>query len=92
MQRTQRFGNWICFRPQVGAETPTLLCPLERVNVSHWAAVAWYCSVAEPMRIVLNCVKGTQTHHAVLGQECEYHKQADTGKTMKEVYRAVIRH
>jgi hypothetical protein len=36
-QRTQRFGNWICFHPQVrGWETPTLLDPLERANLSHW--------------------------------------------------------
>jgi hypothetical protein len=30
-QRTRRFGNWICFRPQVnvGEKTPTKLGPLE---------------------------------------------------------------
>jgi hypothetical protein len=29
--RAQRFGNWICFRPQVrGIETPNLLDPLEK--------------------------------------------------------------
>jgi hypothetical protein len=34
--RTQRFGNRICFRPQVrGWETPTLLGPLERANLNH---------------------------------------------------------
>jgi hypothetical protein len=27
--KTQRFGNWICFRPQVGWGD-ALLCPLER--------------------------------------------------------------
>jgi hypothetical protein len=32
-----RLGNWICFHPQVsGLETPPLLCPLERANLSHW--------------------------------------------------------
>jgi hypothetical protein len=32
-QKTRRFGNWICFRPQVkvGKKTPTQLGPLERV-------------------------------------------------------------
>jgi hypothetical protein len=31
-RRTQRFGNWICFRPQVrGQETPTQLGPLEKL-------------------------------------------------------------
>jgi hypothetical protein len=34
--RTQRFGNWICFRPQVKMKTPTPLCPVERVNLHHW--------------------------------------------------------
>jgi hypothetical protein len=34
--RKQRFGNWICFRPEVKGETPTLLGPLERANLSHW--------------------------------------------------------
>jgi hypothetical protein len=36
-ERTQRFGNWICFHPQMkGGETPTLLGPLERPNLNHW--------------------------------------------------------
>jgi hypothetical protein len=31
--RTKRFGNWICFCPQMrGREAPTLLGPLERSN------------------------------------------------------------
>jgi hypothetical protein len=34
-QKAQRFGNWICFHPQVGGETPTLLGPLERANLNH---------------------------------------------------------
>jgi hypothetical protein len=35
-KRTQRFGNWICFRPQAtGWQTLTLLGPLERDNLSH---------------------------------------------------------
>jgi hypothetical protein len=36
--KTQRFGNWICFRPQVRGETPNLLGPLERANLrsSDW--------------------------------------------------------
>jgi hypothetical protein len=34
-QKTQRFGNWICFRPQVRGETPTLLGPLERANLKR---------------------------------------------------------
>jgi hypothetical protein len=32
----KRFGNWMCFRPQVRRETPTLLGPLERANLNHW--------------------------------------------------------
>jgi hypothetical protein len=36
-ERTQNFGQWICFRPQVReGETPTLLGPLERDNLNHW--------------------------------------------------------
>jgi hypothetical protein len=37
-QKTRRFGNWICFRPQVkvGEKTPTQLGPLERANLNHW--------------------------------------------------------
>jgi hypothetical protein len=33
-QKTWRFGNWICFHPQVkvGEKTPTQLGPLERAN------------------------------------------------------------
>jgi hypothetical protein len=31
--RTQRFGNYICFRPQVRLETLILLGPLERANL-----------------------------------------------------------
>jgi hypothetical protein len=34
--RKQRFGNWICFRPQVGRETPTLLGAIEKANLNHW--------------------------------------------------------
>jgi hypothetical protein len=32
----QRFGNWICFRPQVKGKTPAQLGPLERANLNHW--------------------------------------------------------
>jgi hypothetical protein len=37
-QKTRRFGNWICIRPQVkvGEKTPTLLGPLERANLNTW--------------------------------------------------------
>jgi hypothetical protein len=37
-QKTRRFGNWICFRPQVkvGEKTPTQLGPLERANLNHF--------------------------------------------------------
>jgi hypothetical protein len=32
--KTQSFGNWICFRPQMkGMKTPTLWGPLERGNL-----------------------------------------------------------
>jgi hypothetical protein len=33
--KTQRFGKWICFRPQVRGETPNLLGPLERADWSN---------------------------------------------------------
>jgi hypothetical protein len=35
-KKTRRFGNWICFRPQVnvGEKTPTQLGPLERANLN----------------------------------------------------------
>jgi hypothetical protein len=35
---TRRFGNWICFHPQVkrGKKTPTQLGLLERANLNHW--------------------------------------------------------
>jgi hypothetical protein len=37
-KKTRRFGNWICFRPQVkvGEKTPTQLGPLDRFNLNHW--------------------------------------------------------
>jgi hypothetical protein len=35
--RKQPFRNWICFCPQVRGKTPTLLGPLERANLNHWA-------------------------------------------------------
>jgi hypothetical protein len=37
---TRRFGNWICFLPQVkgGKKTPTQLDPLERATLNHWSS------------------------------------------------------
>jgi hypothetical protein len=35
-QKIRRFGNWICFCPQVRGKTPTQLGPLERANLNHW--------------------------------------------------------
>jgi hypothetical protein len=37
-KKTRRFGNWICFRPQVkvGEKTPAQLGPLEKANLNHW--------------------------------------------------------
>jgi hypothetical protein len=38
-QKTQRFGNWIHFHPQVrGWETPIPLGPSERANLNHWTS------------------------------------------------------
>jgi hypothetical protein len=39
-QKTRRFGNWICFRPQMkaGEKTPTQLGPLERANLNQWTS------------------------------------------------------
>jgi hypothetical protein len=36
-RKTRRFGNWVCFRPQV-RENPILLGPLERASPNHWAS------------------------------------------------------
>jgi hypothetical protein len=36
-KETRRFGNWICFRPQV-REKPILLGPLERASLNHWTS------------------------------------------------------
>jgi hypothetical protein len=48
-QRTQRFENWICFRPQVKWwKTPTLLDLSERANLNHWTT---YVSV--PVKLLL---------------------------------------
>jgi hypothetical protein len=36
-RKTQRFGNWICFHPQVrGQEAPTQLGPLQRASLNHF--------------------------------------------------------
>jgi hypothetical protein len=35
-KKTQHFGNYISFRPQVTVETYTLLGSLKRANVNHW--------------------------------------------------------
>jgi hypothetical protein len=40
--KTQRFGNWICFRPQVRGETPTLLGPLERAETDPVSETLWF--------------------------------------------------
>jgi hypothetical protein len=40
---TKRFGNLICFRPEVGGgETPTQLGPLEGANRNHWACDSFF--------------------------------------------------
>jgi hypothetical protein len=36
LRETRRFGNWICYRPQVREKTPILLGPLERASPNHW--------------------------------------------------------
>jgi hypothetical protein len=43
-QKTRRFGNLICFRPQVkvGEKTPTQVGPLERANLNHWTIVVFF--------------------------------------------------
>jgi hypothetical protein len=35
-EKTQHFGNCICFRPQVRGGFPTLLAALEIANPNHW--------------------------------------------------------
>jgi hypothetical protein len=34
----QRFGDWICLRPQVDGAGPTQLGPLERASLNHWTS------------------------------------------------------
>jgi hypothetical protein len=37
-ERTQNFGNWVCFCPDMkGLETLILLVPFEEANLKHWA-------------------------------------------------------
>jgi hypothetical protein len=47
--RTQQFGNWICFHPQVKGETPVLFGPIERANVVSSISVSssYGCPVIE---------------------------------------------
>jgi hypothetical protein len=49
-QETRRFGNSICFRPQVRGKTPTKLGPLERANHNYWKT---------PVRWLNSCVNLT---------------------------------
>jgi hypothetical protein len=36
-KRPQRFGDWICLRPQVmGQDKPTQFDQLERASLNHW--------------------------------------------------------
>jgi hypothetical protein len=44
-KKTRRFGNWICFRPQVkvGEKTPSQLGSLERADLNHWTAQLSRC-------------------------------------------------
>jgi hypothetical protein len=35
--RTQCFGNWICFLPQIRRKTSTLLSSLEKANLNYWS-------------------------------------------------------
>jgi hypothetical protein len=58
-RRTQRFGKWICFRPQVsGQETPTQLGPLERASLNPVEAGSNTSTVA--LRVIGGDEKGTQ--------------------------------
>jgi hypothetical protein len=45
--KKKRFGNWICFRPQVRWETPAVLGPLERANFNHWKTCQYTHSFLE---------------------------------------------
>jgi hypothetical protein len=47
-KKTQRFGNCICFRPQVKGWKPTLLGLLERANLSHWTKGPNWVDVSPP--------------------------------------------
>jgi hypothetical protein len=66
---TQRFGYWICFRPQVRGERNFLLGPSVRANMNQWTVlvtirpIATYSIVKWPTRTHAH----THTHVRVLG-------------------------
>jgi hypothetical protein len=37
-QKTQCFGSWILFRPQVKDDDTYSVGPLERANLNHWSS------------------------------------------------------
>jgi hypothetical protein len=44
----QRFGDWICLRPQVdGEDKPNQLDPLERASLNHWVQLSM-CVLPHP--------------------------------------------
>jgi hypothetical protein len=48
---TRRFGNWICFRPQVkGEKIPTQLGPLERTSLNHWTTPVRFTQLFNHLR------------------------------------------
>jgi hypothetical protein len=61
---TRRFGNWICFHPQVkGEKIPTHLGPLERANLNHWTTTVRfkgpnYCD--SPISKVLHFIRSVR--------------------------------
>jgi hypothetical protein len=72
-EKTQRFGNWICFRPQVG-KTPTQLGPLERANLNQVRKPnisVCYTPLSEPYSIYL-CQRSSTTRLLKLKHELEY--------------------
>jgi hypothetical protein len=60
MVETRRFGNWICFQPQVKGveETPTQLDPLERT----WLRLASNCAATQEL---LNILWNPKVHYLV---------------------------
>jgi hypothetical protein len=51
--KTQRFGNWTCFRPQVRGEGTYSVGLLERSKLNHWTSSTLQVSVSGIRLVVI---------------------------------------